>query len=106
MPTPKRYPTNAARQRAYRNRTALANQKERQAKGLPTAPPIPTIPAERRWTALIEHSRMALQTARDEMDDYYTDRTETWQESDRGERLLERIQLLDSLLEQFDGLPA
>ena len=105
MPPIKHYPTNAARQKAFRDREALARQKERQAKGLPMAPAIPTIPAEPRRSALIEHARSALHTARDEMQDYHADRTESWQQSDRAEAHLERIEMLDDLLEQLDSLP-
>ncbi len=99
MPTPKQYKSNAVRQKAYRTRQALARQNERHVKGLPPAPLIPTLPAARRWSALATLAQEALHTIRDEMDAYYNDRTETWQQSERGEALLERIQSLEDLLD-------
>lgn len=103
MPTPKRYKDNADRQCAYRARRAQARQKEREAKGLPRAPCIPSMPAHPRWAALIKHARAALQSARDEMEDYANDRSDAWQESENAETLQERIAALDDLIDQLDG---
>ena len=104
MSTPKRYPDRAAKQRAYRQRVALARQQEQAAKGLPPAPAVATIPGARRWRALLAHARSALTTLRDEMELYYTERTETWQESEPGEACQERLQSLNDLLESVEEL--
>src|SRR5579859_6251530 len=74
MPQQRRYEDNAAKQRAYRARQAQARREEQQAKGLPPAPPLPTLPGTARWQALLTQARLALETARDEMQAYYEDR--------------------------------
>jgi hypothetical protein len=62
------------------------------------------MPGDRRWNALLEHSRAALACVRDEMQSYYQDRTHTWQESERGESLPSRIEQLDDILSELDEL--
>lgn len=104
MPTPRKHPTGAARQAAYRARQAAARDRERTAKGLPAAPPIPTMPSEARWRALIEQARTALETARNEMEGYVDERSEAWQEGERGEAMRERIDALDSVLSDIEEL--
>jgi hypothetical protein len=104
MPTPKQYPDRAARQKAYRERLARARQLERQAKGLPAAPTIPSLPARRRWSALLAHAHANLQSARDEMEDYFNDRSESWQDSEPGEDWRTRIDALDELLDALQDL--
>jgi hypothetical protein len=97
----KHYPNAAARQRAYRERQAQARRVEQEAKGLPPAPPIATLPGRARWQALIEQARLALETARDEMQSYWDDRSEAWQEGERGEAMQGRI---EALAQTIDGL--
>ncbi len=95
MPGPPRYfATNAERQRAYRHRRAEARRRELEAKGMPPLPTIPTLPGHARWRALIRQAVDLLQTAEEEMQDYYEARSEAWQESDRGDTFLERLQAL------------
>ena len=36
------------------------------------------------------------------MRDYYNERTETWQESERGEQFQERLDAIEELLSQFE----
>lgn len=104
MPTPKQYASSAQRQRAYRERQQQARLLERQQKGLPAAPVIATLPGERRWQALLEHAHAALVCAHEEMQAYYDERSEVWQESQRGEALLERIESLESLICDLDSV--
>ena len=49
-------------------------------------------------------ARAAIETARDEMQDYYADRTEEWQSSDKAEAVQEKIDALDSILSDLDAL--
>ena len=65
MPQQRQYPDNAAKQRAYRARQAQARRSELTAKGLPPAPPLPTLPSRARWEALFAQARHALQTTCD-----------------------------------------
>ena len=99
MPQPRHHADNATKQRAYRARQADARRSEQEAKGLPPAPPVPTLPSRARWQALLTHARLALETTRDEMQSYYDARSETWQEGDRAAALLEQIENLEQALE-------
>jgi hypothetical protein len=101
MPTPRRYADAAQKQRAYRLRQAEARRTEQAAKGLPPAPAIPTLPSTSRWQALLEQARLALQTARDEMQAYHAARSAAWQESERAEALAERIEALERALDEL-----
>lgn len=95
MPGPARdYPTNAARQRAYRQRRGVTRAQEQAAKGMPPLPAIATFPGAVRWQALIGNAECMLETAATEMQGYYEDRTEAWQESERGTAFLERLEAL------------
>ncbi len=92
--------TPAEKQRAYRDRL-----KQRATGELPAAPILTNIPPERRWKALHEQARNALQTMLDEMEAYQDERSETWQESERGESFQERIQALESIIAELDESP-
>lgn len=104
MPTPKQYASAAERQAAYRQRQAQARTTEREAKGLPASPPIPTMPSRERWNALQEQARVNLQTMVDEMQVYHDDRSQQWQESEKGEEFQERINVLESILTDLEGI--
>jgi hypothetical protein len=104
MPTPRKYASNAEKHRAYRERQKAARLQELQAKGLPPLPLIATMPGAARWTALQETARRALETMREEMQSYYDERSESWQESDKGEEMQRRIDALDSLLSELDDI--
>jgi hypothetical protein len=96
MPTPKQYDSNADRQRAFRQRqrdartAALVNN-------APPPPAVATMPGIHRWKALHDQARAAIQIMAEEMRGYYDDRSEQWQESDRGEAFQEMIDRADEL---------
>ncbi len=104
MPTPRKYATEAEKHRAYRERRATARLQELQAKGLPAAPPIATMPGTARWQSLIQHGYAALDASRDEMDVYFDERSEEWQQSERGEELQERIERLTEITDMLNEL--
>lgn len=105
MPGPTReYATNAERQRAYRHRSTEARRKEREAKGMPPLPAIATIPGDARWEALIGQARWLLQTCEAEMQTYYDQRSDPWQDSERGESFLERLQALQEARSAVEDL--
>jgi len=104
VPTPQKHESRAARQKAYRRRQADARLAERKAKGLPRAPPISTMPGAARWTALREQAHALLETLRKEMDCYWDERSELWQESDRGEEMRESIERIDEILAVIQGI--
>ena len=101
MPPPRRYADAAEKQRAYRRRLATARQAEQEAKGLPPAPALPTLPSARRWHALLEQARLALQTAHDEMQAYRDARSDAWQDTERAEALAEQIEALERTLDEL-----
>ncbi len=103
MPTPQLYASAADKQKAYRARQEAARLELLKAKAMPTAPAIPTMPGEARWQALNAHALAALETIQSEMQAYFDDRSETWQESDKGEAFQERIEALaDKLADWTD----
>jgi hypothetical protein len=99
MPQPRHHADNAAKQRAYRARQVAARRREQAAKGLPPAPPLPTLPSRARWQALLTQARLALETIREELQVYYDARSEAWQQGDRAATLLEQIESLEQALE-------
>ena len=96
MPTPRRYPDAAARQAAYRARQAEARRQEQAAKGLPALPAVATLPGYARWRTLVRQATLLLQTVQEEMQAYHDDRSESWQESERGECFREELEALQA----------
>ena len=104
MPTPRQYDSRAARQKAYRERQKQAAADQLAAKGLPAAAPIPTMPSMTRWKALHDQARAALQAIQDEMQAYYDDRSEQWQESDRAQQFQEILDRVGDAYQAVDDL--
>lgn len=106
MPRPRytedRTLSRAEIQKAYRERQKQAREQELQKKGLPATRPIPTMPDTPRWNALLDAARVHMETARDEMQAYFDDRSEEWQEGDRGQALQERIEQIGTALEALE----
>jgi len=88
----------AARQQRFRRRQADARRAEQQAKGLPPLPAIPTMPGNARWSAMIEQARTLLSEAVVEMQNYHDDRSEQWQDSDKAEDLLAKLEHLQETM--------
>lgn len=97
MPIPRQYSDQAEKQRAYRQRQAKARLAELAAKGIPVAPPIPTMPSTERWAGLLAVALRSVETAGEEMRAYWDERTERWQDSERGEAMAERIAALEQV---------
>jgi len=104
MPTPRRYATPAARQAAYRQRQSEARSKEREAKGMALIPAVATSPGPRRWWALIRQASRLLETVQQEMQEHHDQRSDRWQESERGEAFLERVQALQDMQSAVEDL--
>jgi hypothetical protein len=102
MPRPKKYASDAEKQAAYRARQAERVQAAIEGRR-PAAPALGNIPPEQRWKALLQDAQRTLETLRDEMQAYFDDRSEQWQESERGEALQERIEEIESMLEAISG---
>lgn len=104
MPTPRKYSSSASRQAAYRARQAQAVRELMESKGLPVAPPIPTMPADRRWRMMMRMALSLLETAASEMHGYFNERSESWQDSEQGELFAERLDILAELIDSFESL--
>ena len=97
MPTPRTYPTNAARQAAYRTRKAVSSS--------PARPCPPARPGFRRWDELITMARLLLTDVAEEMAAYEAARSEAWSESARGEQFAERSEIIQEALSLLCDLP-
>lgn len=97
MPQERKYRDQAERQRAYRERQAAARWSELAKKGLPASAAVPTMPSQARWSGLLASALQNVETARDEMQTYWDERTERWQDSERGEAMAERIAALEQV---------
>lgn len=102
MPTPRRYGSATERQAAYEKRRKAARDEELREKGLPPMPLISTMPGTRRWTGMMNLAHALVQIVCDEREAYYDDRSEAWQESERGETFQDRSEEIAKLLESLD----
>ena len=97
MPQPRKHENPARRQAAYRARLETARRLQLRERGLPALPTISTMPGRIRWNAMFRHAEHLLCNAQAEMADYFDDRSETWQESDRGQEHQERLAAVEAL---------
>jgi len=104
MPTPRKYENAAARHVAYRKRKAEARRLELERKGLPALPAIPTMPGHARWGKMLEEIRVVLRTVIEEREAYQDDRSEEWQESDRGEDFVGQTDALKEIEDALDAV--
>lgn len=104
MPQPRCHVSAAARQAAYRKRCEKARRAEIASKGLPSLPAISTMPGWPRWNASIEAARELIERTVEEMQEYFDDRSEEWQESERAEVHQEKIDSVQTLLDAFGEL--
>jgi hypothetical protein len=93
--------TPAQKQAAYRDRLRL-----RALGQLPASPGACNIPAEKRWKTALSQALRLIEQTRDEMQAYADDRTEGWQESERGEAMQERIDSLGSIIDDITDAAA
>ena len=99
MPQERKHQSAAHRQAAYRTRLEQARASQLRERGLPALPAISTMAGTVRWNAMFRHVEQMLSTAQAEMADYYDDRSESWQESDRGAEHQERLAAVEALVE-------
>jgi hypothetical protein len=101
MPQPKHYASHAERQAAYRNRCKRARNAELAAKGLPAMPAISTMPGWPRWNAALNMAHEIISTTASEMQDYFDDRSEAWQESEQADAHQEKIEAIQAILDML-----
>lgn len=104
MPQQRKYNTNAARQEAYRARREQSRRSALAAKGLPSLPAIATLPGWSRWNASFTAAHALIADSLSQMQSYFDDRSESWQESERGEDHQERIASVEAALEVLTEL--
>jgi len=104
MPQPKKHTSAAARQAAYRLRCEQARQAALAAKGLPMLPAIAALPGSSRWNASFAAAKELIASTLSEMQDYFDERSESWQESERGDSHQERMASVDEVLDALSGL--
>lgn len=104
MSVSRKYTSSAERQAAYRARCQEAQRQQLQAKGLPALPVLATVPGSARWRAALQSAQTLLGQVSSEMADYYEARSETWQESERGDAFRERQEALEALLSELETL--
>ena len=95
---------NAQRQAAFRQRRAQAVEAALAAKGLPPKPLISSLPGTRRWKAQHALVQATLEAMRDEMQDYFDERSDRWREGERGQAMADRLEQLDDLLAAAQSL--
>src|SRR5438128_11350896 len=106
MPTPRRYASPAERQAAYRQRVAAAHQQELQAKGMPPLPRVASMPGTGRWAAMHQQALWLLQRGEEEMRDYYDQRAEGGEGSERGRAGAERRRAREEAIAAVEAHPA
>jgi len=83
MREPRLYKTNAEKQAAYRRRREQDQRLQLAQKGLPALPAPSSLPGTARWNMALRQAAQLLSTVAQEMEAYYEQRSETWQQSDR-----------------------
>jgi hypothetical protein len=104
MPQPRQHASPAARQAAYRARCQNARRIELLGKGIPALPAIPTMPGWPRWSASLRLAQDLIARTQIEMEQYFDDRSEEWQEGERGEEQQNSIGLLQTILDEMCDL--
>lgn len=104
MPQKRKYENDGARQAAYRCRQAKARLQEMADPRLPSLPAISNLPGTVRWNTVIRRCTDLLALIRDESASYYDDRSESWQEGERGDAHAERVEALSEIVDGLEDL--
>jgi len=103
MPQKRTYNSNAERQKAYRDRIRLSPE-PRAGDTLPGRSKLSNVPSEKRWRVLVQSARDALVQVQDEMDEYGSERSDAWHETERAERFTERMLAVSEMAEALENL--
>ena len=105
MPTPRKHANNAERQAAYRSRRSLRSQSQ-----LITQIPasegsqVSSKPSYRQWRAKIVEARSLIESIKEQMELYYDERSEQWQQSEQGEKHSETMELIEEIVSLMQDL--
>jgi hypothetical protein len=100
----RKYESNAQRQAAYRQRMQQARNEQLSARSLPPLPAIPAMPGKARWREALRQAHWLIEMTVSEMQAYSDERSDEWQEGDKGELFTNRIESLQDLLDALDEL--
>lgn len=89
MPTPRQYASNAARQAAYRARCTAS----------PAVPCPGSLPSgsPRRWPVMLGQAQELITGVAAQMATTWAARSDVWQNSERGDAFLERVEALEEI---------
>jgi hypothetical protein len=104
MPQPKLYPSHAHRQAAYRRRCDQARQRQLEEKGLLPLPKPSNMPGTLRWDQMLANIVTQLCMMEQEMEQYYDERSETWQEGEKGQTFQERQDAISEAREAIEQI--
>jgi hypothetical protein len=104
MPQPRRHQSAAAKQRSYRQRLEARFGDSVCTGRIPKGSAVPGIPSTARWRALRGQAIEVLGILKDEMESYQADRSDNWQQSERGEAFQEKLDLLQEAMEALDSI--
>jgi|SRR5579872_3883844 len=104
MPQPAKYPNAAARQAAYRARREQAARDQAKQRGLPPLPALPTLPGTARWNAALTLASRLVEEVGEQMQTYFDERSEAWQESERAQDFITRLEAVEQAREALDAL--
>lgn len=99
MPRTRKYQTNGERQAAYRRRCAQATDAQ-----LMTS--VSGVPGRGRWKAMVKAASTLLDCAASEMQDYFDQHSEAWQDSQAGETLAEMLEPVQEALASLEDIPS
>lgn len=98
MPRTRKYQTNGERQAAYRRRCA-------QVTDVGVCALLPSALGRRRWRAMVNKALLLLEGAASEMQEYFDQHSESWQESQAGESLAEMLESVQDAVASVEDIP-
>jgi hypothetical protein len=104
MPQPRIHASHAQRQAAYHKRCQEARKRQLEEKGLPAMPALPTVPGTARWNQCIANAKQLLHIAVEEMEAYFDERSEAWQDSEKADTFHERLDAVQEACDVLDAL--
>ena len=104
MPRAKEYATNAERQAAYRKRCLQAKNSQPLSKEPSSLRPAISMPGRRKWKSILSQANYLIQCVASETEAYYEQRSEKWQDSDKGEEFVELLESIQTALSALEDI--
>jgi hypothetical protein len=105
VPRVRKYDTNAQRQAAYRQRHSQQGHIGHLSGPIPSKPAIASMPGHRRWSGMLAGADALIRCMRDEMQQYCQERSESWQDSEAGEKFMEILDSVEDALRALEEVP-